>query len=482
MELLYEHLTKVNDYLWEIPPQSRAGMLVPAQIYASQNILQELRGDKSLEQLSNVAMLPGICKAAIVMPDVHEGYGFPIGGVAATEWPHGVISPGGIGYDINCGVRLLRSSLEYKDLYNKGEDLAKALYAYIPSGVGKGGVINLPEHELDDVLMNGIVWALQHEYALPDDANCIESGGRLESADSSCVSEQAKKRGHDQLGTIGSGNHFVEVSYVDQIFDEDVASSFGLRPHQITILIHTGSRGLGHQVATDYLKRMVSSMSYYHISLPDRELACAPFNSADGQDYFKAMSAAANFAWCNRQLITWEIRNMWREFFGDTNDKLELVYDVAHNIAKVEDHLVNGEIKKLIVHRKGSTRAFGPGHPEVPLRYRDRGQPVIIPGSMGTASYVMVGTSEGMLKTFGSTCHGAGRRLSRRAAQRASNVYELEKELSERDIHIRAGSRRGVSEEAPIAYKDIEEVIQVVHNAGLATRVARLKPVAVIKG
>jgi tRNA-splicing ligase RtcB len=328
----------------------------------------------------------------------------------------------------------------------------------------------------------GIDWALRHEYALPDDINCTESGGHLESADPSCVSEQAKKRGHDQLGTIGSGNHFVEVSYVDQIFDEDVAASFGLHPQQITILIHTGSRGLGHQAATDYLKRMVSSMSYYHISLPDRELACAPFNSVDGQEYFKAMAAAANFAWCNRQLITWEIRNMWKEFFGSKNDNLDLVYDVAHNIAKIEDHVVNGEIKKLIVHRKGSTRAFGPGHPEIPLRYRDNGQPVIIPGSMGTASYVMVGTSEGMLKTFGSTCHGAGRRLSRRAAQRASNVYELEKELSERDIHIRAGSRRGVSEEAPIAYKDIEEVINVVHNAGLAKRVARLKPVAVIKG
>lgn len=482
MELLYEHLTRVNDYLWEISQESREGMLVPAQIYASQKILQELRGDKSLEQLTNVAMLPGICKAAIVMPDVHEGYGFPIGGVAATEWPNGVISPGGIGYDINCGVRLLRSSLEYKDLYQKGEDLAKRLYAQVPSGVGKGGMISLQERELDDVLTTGIEWALRHEYALPDDIDCIESGGHLEFADPSCVSEQAKKRGHDQLGTIGSGNHFVEVSYVDKIFDEDVAASFGLHLQQITILIHTGSRGLGHQVATDYLKRMVSLMSTYHISLPDRELACAPFNSVDGEEYFKAMAAAANFAWCNRQLITWEIRNMWKEFFGSKNDNLELVYDVAHNIAKVEDHIVNGRIKKLIVHRKGSTRAFGPGHPGVPLRYRDKGQPVIIPGSMGTASYVMVGTSEGMLKTFGSTCHGAGRRLSRRAAQRASNVAALEKELSERDIHIRAGSRRGVSEEAPIAYKDIEEVINVVHNAGLAKRVARLKPVAVIKG
>jgi tRNA-splicing ligase RtcB len=478
---LKQHLIKLNDYLWEIPQRAREGMLVPAHIYASERLVQDIGVDKSLEQLTNVAMLPGICKAAIVMPDVHEGYGFPIGGVAATEWPTGVISPGGIGYDINCGVRLVRSHLEHKDLLNNGEDLAKSMYAHIPSGAGKSGPLQLTPDELSDILKNGVRWALKQHYAEPEDIHLIESEGCLTSADPSCVSDHARKRGYDQLGTIGSGNHFVEVSYIDTIFDPVVASTFGLKLNQVVILIHTGSRGLGHQVATDYLRRMVATMESYKIHLPDRELACAPFNSVDGQEYFKAMAAAANFAWCNRQIITWELRKLWEQFF-DADGKLELVYDVAHNIAKIEDHLVNGETKKLIVHRKGSTRAFGPGHPEIPLAYRTTGQPVIIPGSMGTASYVMVGTVEGMEKTFGSSCHGAGRRLSRRAAQRTVNVAVLEEELMGMDIHIRAGSRRSVGEEAPIAYKDIEEVINVVHMANLAHKVARMKPIAVVKG
>ena len=476
------HLKKLDDWLWEIPKDFRAGMQVPAHIYASENILKDIRHDKSLEQLTNVAMLPGICKAAIVMPDVHEGYGFPIGGIAATEWPAGAITPGGIGYDINCGVRLLCSTLVHKDLLNKGEGLAKTLYAHVPSGVGKGGLIRLSNNELDKVLSMGAKWAWENGYAEANDLDLTESNGCLNTADPSFVSEVARKRGYDQLGTIGAGNHFVEVSYIEEIFDPAVAEVFGLMTDQIVILIHTGSRGLGHQVATDYLKKMVASLESYSIRLPDRELACAPFNSIDGQSYFKAMCSAANFAWCNRQIITWEIRNVFREFFDCKENSVRIVYDVAHNIAKVENHLVNGKEKKLIVHRKGSTRSFGPHHPEIPLQYQETGQPVIIPGSMGTSSYVMVGASEAMARTFGSTCHGAGRRMSRRAAQRSVNIATLEKELVAMDIHVRAGSRRGVSEEAPTAYKDIEEVINVVHAAGLARKVARMKPIAVIKG
>ncbi|MFD2203431.1 RtcB family protein [Shivajiella indica] len=479
---LKSQLVKKSDYLWELPPHVKKGMRVPAQVYASKKILEEIGGDKSLEQLTNVAMLPGITKASIVMPDVHEGYGFPIGGIAATAWPDGGISPGGIGYDINCGVRLLTSNLQKEDLKGRGEELAKALYAQIPSGVGKGGNIQLSEKELDKVLTLGVQWALKNGYANKEDIDKIESRGRLDNADPVCVSEYAKKRGIDQLGTIGSGNHFVEVSYVDKIFDQEVAQIFGLREGQLTILIHTGSRGLGHQIASDYMKLMVASMGKYGIEVPDRELACVPFNSQEGQQYFKSMAAAANYAWCNRQVITWEIRNAWKEFFKGKDTKLGVLYDVAHNIAKVEEHVVEGKKKKLIVHRKGSTRSFGPGHPEVTECYKSTGQPVIIPGSMGTASYVMAGTAQAMDESFGSTCHGAGRRMSRRAAQRAVNIHELEKELVGKNIFVRAGSRSGVSEEAPIAYKDIEEVIEVVHQAGLAKKIARLRPLAVIKG
>lgn len=475
-------LVKKSNYLWELPPYVKKGMKVPALVYASKKILEEIGGDKSLEQLTNVAMLPGIVKASIVMPDVHEGYGFPIGGIAATAWPDGGISPGGIGYDINCGVRLLTSQLHKNDLRDRGEELAKALYAQVPSGVGKGGNIQLSEQELDKVLTQGVQWALKNGYALLEDIDKIESQGRFDNADQACVSEYAKKRGIDQLGTIGSGNHFVEVSYVDQIFDQEVAQIFGLKEGQLTILIHTGSRGLGHQIASDYMKLMIASMGKYGIEVPDRELACVPFNSPEGQDYFRAMAAAANYAWCNRQVITWEIRNAWKEFFKGKDTQLDVLYDVAHNIAKVEEHVVEGKKKKLIVHRKGSTRSFGPGHPEVTECYKGTGQPVIIPGSMGTASYVMAGTEHAMEESFGSTCHGAGRRMSRRAAQKAVNIHELEKELAERNIFVRAGSRSGVSEEAPIAYKDIDEVIEVVHQAGIAKKVARLRPLSVIKG
>lgn len=474
-------LQKKSDFLWEIPMTTRADMRVPAYVYALPEIMESMTDDRSLQQLVNVTTLPGIQKAAIVMPDVHEGYGFPIGGIAATRYPDGVISPGGIGYDINCGVRLLVSNLEYDDIKDKAEQIAVALYDKIPSGVGKGGEIKLSAEEMDEVLTEGAEWAIRKNMGVQEDLASMESMGRLKDADPNAVSDQAKKRGFDQLGTIGSGNHFVEVSRVDEIFDDLTAERFGISNKQIVILIHTGSRGLGHQVATDYLKIMLEAMPRYDIKVPDRELACVSFNSEEGQKYYKAMCAAANFAWCNREIITWEIREAWKQLFPKKNE-LQLLYDVAHNIAKLEDHVIDGKLQKLIVHRKGATRSFGPGHEEIPERFRETGQPVIIPGSMGTASYILAGTSRSMTTTFGSSCHGAGRALSRRASKRQVNVAQLEKELNEKGIYVRAGSRSGVAEEAPEAYKDIDLVIETVHRANIALKVARLRPVSVIKG
>lgn len=474
-------LHKKSDFLWEIPMTTRADMRVPAHVYALPEIIESMSDDRSLQQLVNVTTLPGIQKAAIVMPDIHEGYGFPIGGIAATLYPDGVISPGGIGYDINCGVRLLVSNLEYDDIKDRAEQIAIELYNKIPSGVGKGGEIKLTQKEMDEVLTEGAEWAVRKKMGFIEDLASIESMGRLKDADPNAVSDHAKKRAFDQLGTIGSGNHFVEVSRVDEIFDDLTAERFGIRNNQIVILIHTGSRGLGHQVATDYLKIMQDAMPNYNIKVPDRELACVPFNSAEGQNYYKAMCAAANFAWCNREVITWEIREAWKQLFPDKNELL-LLYDVSHNIAKIEEHEIDGKLQKLIVHRKGATRSFGPRHEEIPERFQETGQPVIIPGSMGTASYILAGTSQSMMTTFGSSCHGAGRALSRRASKRQVNVAHLEKELNEKGIYVRAGSRSGVAEEAPEAYKDIDLVIETVHRANIALKVARLRPVSVIKG
>lgn len=474
-------LHKKSDFLWEIPMTTRADMRVPAHVYALPEIIESMSDDRSLQQLVNVTTLPGIQKAAIVMPDIHEGYGFPIGGIAATLYPDGVISPGGIGYDINCGVRLLVSNLEYDDIKDRAEQIAIELYNKIPSGVGKGGEIKLTEKEMDEVLTEGAEWAVRKKMGFIEDLASIESMGRLKDADPNAVSDHAKKRAFDQLGTIGSGNHFVEVSRVDEIFDDLTAERFGISNNQIVILIHTGSRGLGHQVATDYLKIMQDAMPNYNIKVPDRELACVPFNSAEGKNYYKAMCAAANFAWCNREVITWEIREAWKQLFPDKNE-LVLLYDVSHNIAKIEEHEIDGKLQKLIVHRKGATRSFGPRHEEIPERFQETGQPVIIPGSMGTASYILAGTSQSMMTTFGSSCHGAGRALSRRASKRQVNVAHLEKELNEKGIYVRAGSRSGVAEEAPEAYKDIDLVIETVHRANIALKVARLRPVSVIKG
>lgn len=492
----------------------RSDMRVPARIWASEKMLDDILGDKSLEQAINVATLPGIVKAALVMPDVHEGYGFPIGGVAAMRWPDGVISPGGIGYDINCGVRLLKSEFSFNDVQTHLSSLARGLYHEVPSGVGRGGSIKLNNHELDRVLKDGVQWAIKQGFGEPADAYYLESSGTLANADPSAVSDHAKKRGRDQLGTMGAGNHFVEVDKVAEIFDPGTAKTFGLSQDQIVILIHCGSRGLGHQVATDYIRLMLQAMPRYRISLPDRELACAPFDSPEGKNYFSAMAAAANFAWANRQLITHEVRNSWRKEFGLSGGRLSILYDVAHNIAKIEEHVIDGgaprghlpeadvpstlrrtkpseaplggakegKPQKLIMHRKGATRAFGPGHLEVIEEYREAGQPVIIPGSMGTASYVLAGTKEAMTESFGSSCHGAGRRMSRHAAKRAVEGSALREQLAKQGVHIQTGSLSGLAEEAPLAYKNVDDVVDVVAKAGLAQKVARLQPLVVVKG
>ncbi len=476
-----EAIVQRNPYLWEIPVGFRPDMQVPARIIASETLLDDILDDRSLQQLVNVTTLPGIRKAAFVMPDVHEGYGFPIGGVAATSYPHGAISPGGIGYDINCGVRMLVSDLNEGETRRYLPELIRVLNEHIPSGMGTPGHLLLNDQELDQVLATGAEWAVGQGYGSPRDLVYTESNGRLPAADPSRVSERARQRGRDQLGTIGSGNHFVEVGYVDEILNPLIAHGFGLREGQVTVLIHTGSRGLGHQIATDYIRILMEAMPAYGIELPDRELACVPLDSPEGQAYFGAMCAGANFAWCNRQLVCWEVRQAWSAVFGKAAGLPELLYDVAHNIAKIETHTVAGKTEQLIVHRKGATRAFGPGHPEIPDAYRAFGQPVLIPGSMGTSSYVLAGTASSSALSFGSCCHGAGRRLSRTAAKKQVNAPVLKEELQEAGIYLEAPFRR-IAEEAPMAYKDVNQVVRSVQEAGIAVPVARLKPLAVIKG
>ncbi len=471
----------LTPFCWEIPSDFKPGMQVPARIIAEEALLDAIIGDRSLQQLVNVTALPGILKAAYVMPDVHEGYGFPIGGVAATSYPDGAISPGGIGYDINCGVRLLKTTLREKDIRGRVPELVSELFAQIPSGMGTPGNFLLTEEEMDDVLRMGSRWALEKGYATQADLDYTESNGCLAGADPSKVSQRARQRGKDQLGTIGSGNHFVEVGYVDRILHPDTARGYGLSEGQVTILIHTGSRGLGHQVATDYIRQMVTAMAGYGIKLPDRELACVPFNSEEGQAYFAAMCAAANFAWCNRQLVTWEVRQVWKNIFGSDAAPPEMLYDVAHNIAKVETHEIEGVQQKAVVHRKGATRAFGPWHDEIPCAHKPYGQAVLIPGSMGTSSYVLAGAAESPHIAFGSCCHGAGRRLSRTAAKKQVNAPVLKRELQEAGIYLEASYRR-IAEEAPEAYKDVDAVVRSVSAAGIVTPVAQLKPLAAIKG
>ncbi|MGB2762253.1 MAG: RtcB family protein [Minisyncoccales bacterium] len=475
---------KINNYLWEIPKSfsqsASRRMRVPARIYASEKMLEDIFRDRSISQLINGTTLPGIVKYGIAMPDCHEGYAVPIGFVGAIKIPEGVISPGACGFDINCGMRLLKSEHKEKEIKPYLDELAAEIQKEVPSGLGRGRRIKLSIKEIDKILEGGVQYLIEKGYGNKEDAMNCEANGKLNWADASVVSEHAKNRGRNQVGTLGSGNHFLEIQKVDEIYDENVATKFGLSKDQIVIMIHTGSRGLGHQVCTDYLKTMIPTMAKYKIKVPDREFACVPFNSPEGQRYFKAMANAANYAWANRQMIAYYIRLAWRKIFGE-KEKLELLYDVAHNIIKKETYKIDGADVELAIHRKGVTRAFPPGHPEIPEKYREVGQPVLIPGSMGTASYVLNGQKTGE-QAFYSTSHGAGRTMSRHQAIRTISGQKVINELKSKGIIVKCRSVRGIAEEAPLAYKDIHEVVNVVHRAGLSKKVAKLVPLAVIKG
>jgi len=477
-------LHPVGENVWEIPRGFRDDMRVPARLYADEALLEKALEDKSLEQLVNTATLPGIVRYALAMPDVHQGYGFPIGGVVATRLPDGVISPGGVGYDINCGVRVLAAHAGVEEIKPFLRDLASALYRNCPSGVGAAGELHLGQGELEAVLHQGAAWALSRGYARREDLEHTEESGTIPGADAALVSSRAKERGRDQLGTLGAGNHFIEVDRVAEIYDEVAANRLGLFPEQVAVQIHCGSRGLGHQVCQDYVSDFQKSVREYGITLPDRELVCAPLNSPEGQNYLRAMACAANFAFANRQLLAHNIRRSFEHALaGKLKDfDLHQVYDIAHNMAKIEEHDVEGRRMKLCVHRKGATRAFGPGSAGLPADLREIGQPVLIPGSMGTASYILLGTAGSMQHTFGSTCHGAGRLMSRAKARKSVSGAQLRQELEARGIAVRAGSMAGLAEEAPLAYKDVARVVGVVQRAGLSRPVARLEPIAVIKG
>jgi len=478
-------LEKIDDYRWRIPKSSMPGMRVDGLVYASNKLIDSIKNDKAPQQVANVATLPGIVKYSLAMPDIHWGYGFSIGGVAATDIEAGgVISPGGVGYDINCGVRLVRTNLTEKDVKPKLKDLTVALYRNIPAGVGSKGDIRVDVKEEKKILVKGARWALSRGYATESDIDHTEENGAMEGADPSAVSERAYERGKKQSGTLGSGNHFIEVQVIDEIYDEEKARVFGLKKDQITIMIHSGSRGLGYQVCDDYAKSMVSTLSKYNIDVPDRQLACTPFNSEEGKRYFGAMKCAANYAWNNRQCLMHLTRLTFERIFGESWERLGmfLVYDVCHNIAKLEKHNVDGKEKLLCVHRKGATRAFAPNHPHLPQDYKATGQPIIIPGDMGTNSYLLTGTQKAMDETFGSTCHGAGRSLSRKAAFRNYTVGQVRQELEAKGISIMASGKGTIVEEAPGAYKDVNEVVDAVDGAGISKRVCRMKPLGVLKG
>jgi tRNA-splicing ligase RtcB (3'-phosphate/5'-hydroxy nucleic acid ligase) len=476
---MYE-LRQIDELLWEIPVEAREDMRVPARVFADAELLEAIADDRSLEQLQGVATLPGVVEAALAMPDIHQGYGFPVGGVAATEPPEGVVSPGGVGYDINCGVRLLALPLAADELGERKEALVHEISRSVPVGTGGGSGQRMGGARLDRVLAEG-PRALQGsgDGARAEDIELTESGGRLEGADPDSVSERACQRGGDQLGTLGSGNRFIEVQRVDAVYEAAAAEAYGLPEGQVTVLIHSGSRGLGHQVCTDFVRRMDRALGKYGIRLPDRQLSCAPVGSPEGSEYLGAMAAAANFAWANRQAIADRVREAIERTLGrEAARGTRQVYDVAHNVAKLERH--NG--RELCVHRKGATRAFPPGSPEIPERYREAGQPIFIPGSMGTASFVLAGRQGAMERSFGTVCHGAGRSLSRTAARKQVKGAELRRQLEEQGIVVRSPSNRGLAEEAPFAYKEVERVVDVVERAGLAAWVARLRPIGVIKG
>jgi tRNA-splicing ligase RtcB len=478
-------IKKINDVVWEMPKGTVEGMNVPGRIFASEKLLEKMKTDRTLLQLAGVACLPGIYKYSIVLPDGHSGYGFPIGGVAALDFEEGGISPGGIGYDINCGVRLMKSDLKAEDISGKVMDLIEAMFKNVPAGLGRGGKVKISSvSEFDNVLERGAKWAVENGYGWENDLKHLEEEGMLDAADTSKISEKAKHRGMPQLGSLGAGNHFLEIQRVEKIFNPEAAKAFGLEEGQITVMIHTGSRGLGHQTCSDYLRKMEKSYKHLITKLPDRELVYAPAGSDLAEDYFSAMSAAANFAWCNRQMIVHWVRESFQEVLKQNPEDMgmDIVYDVAHNIAKVEKHMIDGKERKVYVHRKGATRAFGPGRPEIPEDYRSVGQPVLIPGSMGTASYVLVGSEVSMEQTFGSTAHGAGRQMSRTMAKKSFFGKDVADKLKQRGILVRAASWKGVAEEAPKAYKDIDEVARVSDKVGIGKLVARLVPVGVVKG
>ena len=479
-----EDIERVAERVWEIPKTFRSDMRVPARLYADEDLLDAALSDNSVVQLVNTATLPGVIKHAIAMPDIHQGYGFPIGGVVATRLPEGVISPGGVGYDINCGVRLLVSLVSMEEIRSYLEDIATRLYANCPSGVGSHGHLYLSNTELDRVLHEGSRWMLDKAYASREDLDRTEEFGRIAAADAAFVSDRARERGRNQLGTLGAGNHFIEVDRVAEVYDQATATRLGIYPDNLAVQIHCGSRGLGHQICEDNVSRFQKIARDYGIELPDRELVCVPFDSQEGQEYFRAMACAANFAFANRQLLAHLIRRSFDEVLvGKIKDfELRQVYDIAHNMAKIEEHVVNGRSVRLCVHRKGATRAFGPGSSVLPDDLRKLGQPVLIPGSMGTASYVLIGTTEAMQQTFGSTCHGAGRVMSRAKARKMVRGTMLREQLKSRGILICAGSMSGLAEEAPLAYKDVSRVVDVVHKLGIGRKIARLEPVAVIKG
>jgi tRNA-splicing ligase RtcB len=475
-------LQKVDDWRWEIPADYKHGMRVPGRIYASEDLIGAIKGDLSLEQVANVATLPGIVSYSYAMPDIHWGYGFPIGGVAAMREEDGVISPGGVGYDINCGVRLYRTPHTFAGIEERIGRLADELGRTIPSGVGEEGPVRLKPGELDEVLTRGAAAALQMGIGRAEDLELCEEGGAMRTADAAQVSARAKERGRNQMGTLGSGNHFLEVQRVQQIFNPAIAEVYGIKQDRIVVMIHCGSRGLGHQVCDDFLKVMRRATEKYGISLPDGQLACTPVRSEEGRNYLAGMSAAANFAWANRHTLGHFVRQAFTAVLGTPAEEIRLVYDVAHNIAKNEEHTISGKRERVWVHRKGATRAFGPGLPQVPDRYRTAGQPVLIPGNMGTASYVLAGTERAMTESFGSSCHGAGRAMSRTKAMKTLNYKNVLDRLRKQGVELRAKTKRGVTEEAPEVYKNVDEVVRVVDEAGLARRVARLVPLAVVKG
>lgn len=482
MTLTNPRIQKINDYKWLIPKSE--DMRVPGIIYISENLLPGLISENVASQIINVAKLPGIIKYSLAMPDVHQGYGAPIGGVGAFDIEKGVIVPGFVGYDVNCGVRLLKTNFTKKDIEKDIEKIVQRLWTNIPAGVGSSGKILLKQKELEKVVIHGAGWAINNGYGFQSDIENMEEHGEMKGADPDKISGHAYKRGAEQLGTLGSGNHFLEIQEIKDVYDEKTANAFGLFPGQITIMIHSGSRGLGHQICQDYLMRFVKALSKYNLNIQDRQLAGLPIDSSEGKDYFSAMTGGANFAWANRQMMTHRVRESFSQVINKPVEALEIptLYDVAHNIAKKEFHYIDGQNVKVLIHRKGATRAFPQGHTEIPEKYRNVGQPVIIPGTMGTASYVLVGTQMAMDETWGSTCHGAGRRMSRHQAIKESSQRDITKELAAHNIIARASSRLGLAEEIPEAYKDINEIIRIVENAGLSKKIARMVPLAVIKG